>query len=205
MATFVDLKAAYDWVPRWCLLKVFEFRTGASKITKMLAESFTGTKAQITRSKEKFPTAWGLKQGALESPVLFNIYFDFCIQVAKEKIRREIQPGTVSLKFNIKSACLGPRGQRTRWDSNGKVTVEEEEYADDFIGVKTSIDESKAALEAMDETFKRFGLAISFGKTETMLFGFPETETAKESLFEVAGEIIKNVREFTYLGHKITN
>eukprot|EP00794_Sanderia_malayensis_P001214 gene1214-591_t len=53
------------------------------------------------------------------------------------------------------------KGQRTRWDSNGKVTVEEEEYADDFIGVKASIDESKAALEAMDETFKRFGLAIS--------------------------------------------
>eukprot|EP00794_Sanderia_malayensis_P017859 gene17859-19639_t len=175
-----DPQAAYDWVPRLCLLNVFEFRTGASKITKMLAESFTGTKAQLTGSKEKFPTICGLKQGALESPVLFNIYFDICIQVAKEKIRREIQPGIVSLKFDIKSECLRPRGQRSRWDSSGKITVEEEEYDDDFIGVNTSIDESKAALEAMDKTFKRFGLTISFGKTETMLFGFPEAETAKK-------------------------
>eukprot|EP00794_Sanderia_malayensis_P001212 gene1212-589_t len=93
MATFVDLKAAYDWVPRWCLLKVFEFRTGASKITKMLAESFTGTKAQITRSKEKFPTAWGLKQGALESPVLFNIYLIFASKLQKRKFDRRLSQG----------------------------------------------------------------------------------------------------------------
>ncbi len=38
-----------------------------------------------------------------------------------------------------------------------------------------------------------------------MLFGLSEEETAKNSLFDVAGEKIKNVGEFTYLGHKISN
>ena len=205
VATFIDLKAAYDWVPRDSLIKVFEFRTGATKIAKMLAEGFRDTKAQITGSKEQFSTTCGLKQGALESPVLFNIYFDFCIAIAKEKINQEISPGKVSLKFNIKTECLGPRELRTHGDSHGEVEVDEEEYADDLVGINTSIEEARQSLVAMDETFKKFGLTISFGKTETMLFGFPEEDAARTSLFEVSGEAIKNVRSFTYLGHSISN
>ena len=206
VATFIDLKAAYDWVPRECLLKVFEYRTGATKIAKMLAEGFRNTKAHITGSKEQFQTTCGLKQGALESPVLFNIYFDFCIQIAKERIQREIKPGKVALKFNIKTEC-SPRELRggERGDCSGMVEVDEEEYADDLVGINDCIEDAKNVLVILDETFKRFGLTISFGKTETMLFGFPEVETAKESLFEIGGETIKNVRKFTYLGHKITN
>ena len=38
-----------------------------------------------------------------------------------------------------------------------------------------------------------------------MLFNFDEETTAKKSLFSINDEVIKNVRKFTYLGHKITN
>ncbi len=97
------------------------------------------------------------------------------------------------MKFNIKSECLRPRELRTRGDSAGTVEIDEEKYADDFVGINNRISEAEASLEIMDETFKRFGLAISFSKTETMLFGFSEEKTAKNSLFDVAGEKIKNV------------
>ena len=213
VCTFIDLKAAYDWIDREALLKVFEYRTGATTFAKILAESFRETSAQITGSKNTFPTEAGLKQGALESPVLFNIYFDFCIQIAKNQITAAFpQRHYPTLKFRIPSICqLRDRASRStsRGAANegveGTVGVDEEEYADDLVLVTLSIDEAKRSLEIYDENFRRFGLTVSFGKTETMLFGFSEEETAVESLFSISEEKIKNVRKFTYLGHKITN
>ncbi len=49
VAMFIDLKAAYNWVPRDCLIKVFKYRTGASKIAKMLSEGFANTQGPHNR------------------------------------------------------------------------------------------------------------------------------------------------------------
>ena len=79
ITTFIDLKAAYDWIPCDALLKVIEFRTGASKLTKIIAKTLQGTKGRIKGDERWFSTKVGLKQGSLESLPYFNIYFDFCI------------------------------------------------------------------------------------------------------------------------------
>ena len=208
VSTFIDLKAAYDWIDRDGLLRVFEFRTGAPIITKILRESFRETTAQIKGCKTTFNTEAGLKQGALESPVLFNIFFDFCIQIAKYEIKAEIDPAKIEFDYSIDSNCfhldrsLPPR-ERPR--PYGKLEIDEEEYADDLVTVNTSIEDAENCLKIFDRVFRRFGLTISFGKTETMLFNFDEETTAKKSLFSINDEVIKNVRKFTYLGHKITN
>ena len=208
VCTFVDLKAAYDWIDRDAILEVFEFRTGATVIRKVLEESFKNTTAQIKGCKSTFKTEAGLKQGALESPVLFNIFFDYCIQIAKHEISTEIDPGKIKFQYSIDSPCWHLDRSipwRERPKPSGECTVDEEEYADDLFYGNTSIEDSKKTLELFDRVFRRFGLTVSFGKTETMLFNFDEQTTAKKTLFSVAGEEIKNVRKFTYLGHKITN
>ena len=73
-----------------------------------------------------------------------------------------------------------------------------------MVLANTNIEEAEKSLKIFDRVFRRFGLTISFGKTETMLFNFDEETTAKTSLFSINDEKIKNVRKFTYLGHKIT-
>ena len=51
IGTFIDLKAAYDWIPRDALLKIIELRTGASKLTKVIKNTLQGTKARIKGDK----------------------------------------------------------------------------------------------------------------------------------------------------------
>ena len=111
---------------------MFEFRTGASIITKILRENFRETTAQIKGCKTTFPTKSGLKQGALESPVLFNIFFDFWIQIAKYEIKTEIDTEKIEFDYSIDSNCfhlyrsLPPR-ERPR--PYRKLEIDEEKYA----------------------------------------------------------------------------
>ena len=47
-------------------------------------------------------------------------------------------------------------------------------YADDIAILCKNVDELAAILNIYDQTFSRFGLQISYGKTETMAFNVPE-------------------------------
>ena len=78
-------------------------------------------------------------------------------------------------------------------------------YADDIAILCKNIDELAAILNIYDQTFTRFGLKISYGKTETIAFNVPEDIKSKKSLFSISNVPIKNVRTFKYLGHMITN
>ena len=70
-------------------------------------------------------------------------------------------------------------------------------YADDIALLCSNVDEL-SKIVSIYNTFSRFGLTISTGKTETMAFNVPDEIKSKPSL-------ILNVRTFKYLGHLITN
>ena len=183
IAVFIDLKSAYDWIPRDALLKVIQFRTGASKIVNIIRESFRNTEAKIKGSKDKFATASGLKQGSLDSPPYFNIYFDFCIEVAKHQIKHKNLCHQIKMNYQIPLECVGKREERNARDTRGVIKIEEEEYADDLICITGTIEEAKVTTEVYNDTFARFGLTIAREKTETMSFNVDESTKTKESLF----------------------
>ena len=56
-------------------------------------------------------------------------------------------------------------------------------YADDIAILCKNIDELAAILNIYDQTFSRFGLQISYGKTETMAFNVPEDIKSKNPSF----------------------
>ena len=199
------MKSAYDWIPRDALLKVIQFRTGASKIVNIIRESFRNTEAKIKGSKDKFATASGLKQGSLDSPPYFNIYFDFCIEVAKHQIKHKNLCHKIKMKYQIPLECVGKREERATGDTRGVIKIEEEEYADDLVCITGSTEEAKVTTEVYNATFARFGLTIARDKTETMAFNFDESTKTKETLFSIDGTPIKNVQIFKYLGYHISN
>ena len=80
-AIFIDFTAAYDHIPRDCLFRVLDFRTGASLLVHILLQLYEGTIAKITGSKIYFGIFCGCRQGGIESPTLFNYYFDFVLKV----------------------------------------------------------------------------------------------------------------------------
>ena len=77
-------------------------------------------------------------------------------------------------------------------------------YADDMVIFGRNIQEAENILQVVSNTCKRFGLTVSFGKTKTQVFNDVEL-AAKPTLFNIDGQKIENVQEFTYLGHVVSN
>ena len=201
---FIDLKAAYDWIDRDMLFKVLEIRLKSPFLVKLLKVFYTGTSAAIKGSKTFFETFTGCRQGGLESPVIFNVYMDFVLRCAEYEVLQQFPNTGLEYSYRIPGHC-STREQRSVHGLSGTERLRMILYADDIAILCKDIDELATILNIYDQTFTRFGLKISYGKTETMAFNVPEDIKSKKSLFSIGNVPIKNVRTFKYLGHMITN
>ena len=201
---FIDLKAAYDWIDRDMLFRVLEIRLNSPFLVKLLKVFYTGTSAAIKGSKTFFETFTGCRQGGLESPVIFNVYMDFVLRCAEYEVLQQFPNTGLEYSYRIPGHC-STREQRSVHGLSGTERLRMILYADDIAILCKNIDELASILNIYDQTFLRFGLQMSYGKTETMAFNVPEDIKAKKSLFSIGDVPIKNVRTFKYLGHVITN
>ena len=201
---FVDLKAAYDWIPRDALFKCLEVRLNCPHIVSILCAFYTSTQACIKGSIRLFDTMVGCRQGALESPLLFNIYMDFVVRIARYEVFKKYPDAGIKVDYCIPND-VSPRDYRNRAKPNGSMYVTELLYADDEAIFANSIQLLKNILEIYDQTFSRFGLQISYSKTETMAFNVKDEIKNQECLLMIGNNKIKNVRSFKYLGFTITN
>ena len=198
---FVDLTAAYDHIPRDFLFRVLELRTGAKLLVYILRKLYDGTTAYVSGTKVKFDILSGCRQGGLESPTLFNFYFDFVLKVCSEAIDRKYPGGWgVSFDYRIPNECTN-REQRKTKKMNGTEIVRWLLYADDLVLFCISIAEAQDIMNIMNITCKRFGLTISFKKTKVMQFN---SDTSDINIV-VDGTELGIVSEFCYLGHTIFN
>ena len=78
-------------------------------------------------------------------------------------------------------------------------------YADDIVFFAKNIEELQKILNIYDNEFRKFGLTISTLKTKTMCFNVPTNMMDSESLVCLGNEAIDNVKQFTYLGHTLSN
>ena len=88
VAVFIDLTAAYDHIPRDFLFRVLKFRTGATFLIHLLELMYKRTTESIKGMRSKFEILVGCRQGGQESPVMFNYYFDFVLNIAAAEIDR---------------------------------------------------------------------------------------------------------------------
>ncbi|KAJ8286124.1 hypothetical protein GJAV_G00034810 [Gymnothorax javanicus] len=192
---FVDLKAAYDWIPRDALFKCLEIRLKSPHLVSVLRALYTGTKAYIKGSKDLFETLVGCRQGTLESPVLFNIYMDFVVRVAHHEILKEYPESGMKVEYCIPNE-ISPREYRKRAPARGTIQITELLYADDEAIFASSVEELKSIMEIYNRTFERFGLKMSYSKTETMAFNVDDEIKNKESLITIGNNKIKNSKLF---------
>ena len=151
--------------------------------------------------KSSFEVLIGCRQ---ESPCLFNYYFDFVLKVAAHEIDRIYPEGWgIDFDYNIPHTCSN-RIQRRVAGLSGTQIIKWILYADDMVVFAKTVNEAEEILKIISDTCKRFGLSVSFGKTKTQVFN-DEDLAQKPSLFNIGVHEIENVREFTYLGHVITN
>ena len=104
--------------------------------------------------------------GGLESPTLFNYYFDFVLKVCAEEIDRKIPDGWgISFKYRIPSECT-TREQRGEIRMHGIEIIRWLLYADDLVLFCPNITQAQHIIIIMNNVCKRFGLTISFKKNK---------------------------------------
>ena len=186
------------------LFKTLDIRIKSPILVNILKVFYTGTSAAINGSKVFFKTFTGCRQGGLESPVLFNIYFDFVLRCVEHEVLQRFPNTGLQYSYSIQCHCSN-MVQRSVHGLSGVQRLRMVLYADDIALLCTNIDELAEIIKIYDDTFTRFRLKISTGKTEIMAFNVPEGIKSMASLISIGGVALKNVRTFKYLGHMITN
>ena len=148
-----------------------------------------------------FPVGAGVRQGAFESPIVFNIYLDLVLRVIRNRLVETLgdQFG-IEFDFQIPGE-VSTREMRAACRNRGKLSLTELLYADDAAMFFKSRTAMSTGLQIIHSELARFGLILSLPKTETMVVNDDDSgEQSKPTLVSFEGFDLKNTQEFKYLG-----
>ncbi len=163
---FVDLRKAYDSIPRDALWRVLSAYGVDAKVIELLADLHTGTQAAVKLAGEHgdwFDIGRGVRQGCVIAPLLFNIYFDCVIRLSLA----EMPEGCgVRLAFKAEGEVL-PWHVRAGGPST-MLTIAALMYADDLVLMSCDRCELELMLKVFDSVCSRMGMCVNAAKTELM-------------------------------------
>lgn len=193
---FVDLSKAFDTVNRPALWQILRKKGCPDKFVRLIQSLHDGMKAQINFGGElsnSFPVENGVKQGDLDAPVLFAIYFAAMLQVALKNITSGIY---------IRYRTTGNIFDLSRLRAKTRVShtlIRDLLYADDADLVSHTEEDLQSLVSAFDSTADAFGLTINQKKTVVMYQPTIGKKYRKPSIY-VKGKALKVVDKFVYLG-----
>ena len=177
---FVDLKKAYDMVPRaklfYTLLKEYEI---GGNFLKILQEIYTNNKIFIKTAEgllQPITTSIGVKQGCVFSPVLFNIFINKICSIFDESCN------PIKIK-NLEVNCLL--------------------WADDLFLCSESATGLQNAINKMQSFYESLDLPINIKKTKIMIFNKRGLTLSDKFSFTLCGEKLEITNEYQYLGLKL--
>ena len=198
-AAFVDLKKAYDSVPRKLLFKVLRAEGIPEVMVRILESLYSKTTGRV-RVKgmlgAEFDLRTGVRQGCVISPLLFNIYLNHILKRAE----RELKEKGLQFAFHI-GRKLGPSG-----DPNAEtLSVWGTLYADDIALLATSKENLQEMLTTIDTEFTRYGMTISAEKTKVMMCGDKKPDEPVDAMnIKIGDQKLEEVQSFKYVGGIIT-
>ena len=192
---FVDLKKAYDSVPRSALWRVLE-KVGVPPTMLQIIRSFhDGMKAEIrvgSSSTDSIEVKNGLRQGCTLAPTLFNIYYSVVIANWRERC----PSAGVNVKFKYGRKLVGDRTAKSRLKV---VRTTESQFADDAATYATSRKTFESSATELKDTVEDWGMVVSIEKTKGMMVGSGMDEVDTMSLQMEHGSI-EMMNTFPYLG-----
>ena len=189
---FVDLRKAYDTVPREALWHVLEKYGIPPPLVNIIRSLHDGMKAGVKVDGATTPEIEvinGLRQGCTIAPTLFNLYFNFVM----EQWRKRSQPFGVEVLYKYGGKLVGERTRRPL-----KTTVTELQFADDAAIVGSSREEIERAARTLDEVASEWGLTLSLPKTKLLVSGVWNEDDLQP--ITIRGDSIEVVPDFRYLG-----
>lgn len=146
----MDLTKAYDRVDRgllWKLLRRLDIPPKMLAVIESLHEGARGRVRIDGKSSDWFDLSIGLRQGAIFSPTLFNIFFGEIIKQMRTKFRYEGLVGAQILFRRNGTIVSGAR--KFRWgDRNVELaTIYEILFADDLVLLASTADELQRMID----------------------------------------------------------
>lgn len=174
---FIDLEKAFDSVLWDKMMMMFKVIGVKYKDRRILWELYNQQVAIITcgETTEQATIGKGVRQGCNLSPLIFNAYIEQAIKEIKEHI-------------NCGVKIQGEKVSMLR-------------YADDIAVLSESKEDLEKMLETMEQVLESYGLKINKSKTKIMVCG--NKEQAKIRI-KVGNQTLEELKEFNYLGSKIT-
>jgi hypothetical protein len=153
---FVDLRKAYDSIPRDALWRVLSTYGVDAKVTELLADLHTGTQAAVKLAGEHgdwFDISRGVRQGCVIAPLLFNTFFDCVVRLALA----EMPDGCgVHLEFRAEGEVL-PWHKKAGGESVTMKSIAALIYADDLVLMSCDRAELELMLKKFDAVCSKMG------------------------------------------------
>ena len=199
LLVFVDLKKAYDSVPRKAIwLALSKLRVPESLI-QLISSFHCDMQATIRLNNdalEPIDVNNGLRQGCTMAPVLFNLYSCLVVERWNERVR-DLDGVGAYLRYKYDNKLF------RRYTRNADETeVNECQFADDEALLATTKRGAELATIEYMRVAADFGLTLSIPKTKAMAVGRLVTEEDKQAL-DVGGAEIESVEVFQYLGSQV--
>ena len=196
----VDLKKAYDSVPRHALWRVLD-KIGVPPTMLQIIKSFhDGMRADVrvgNTSSDSFEVTNGLRQGCTLAPTLFNIYYS----VVVSNWRDRCPAAGVNVRFKHGRKLVGDRTAKSRLSL---VKVTESQFADDTATYAVSRGVFEHSAREFVCSAKDWGMTVSIEKTKGMVIGRKVAERDVEPIQTESGSI-EMVDSFPYLGSIVAN
>ncbi len=189
---FIDLKKAYDSVPRealWTALQKYGFPPNMIHLIRSFHE---GMSAELKVNGEilegEIHVTNGLRQGCTMAPTLFSLFYNLVIEVWRNMC---VEDG-VTILYSMDGHLIGSR--TSRYDM---ASWNELQFADDTAILGPSREKILHAMRKLFLVTSQWGLTISIPKTKAMVVGGTEGE---QQDLQVDSVMVEMVQEFKYLG-----
>ena len=170
---FVDLRKAYDSVPREAMWKVLRKLGVPDALVDIIRSFHTNMEARIRVGGELLQEIGvnnGLRQGCTMAPTLFNLYASVVAEKWAEAVE-DVEDVGVDLLYKLDQQLFR---RCTRGAS--EVMVTKGEFADDVVLVASTREAAEAVGRAYVAVTGALGLTVSFPKTKFMVVGCGVTE-----------------------------
>ena len=199
---FIDLTKAYDTVNRGLLWKLLGRYGIPDRLIQIIRNMHDGMKAKLNLDvgmSEEIPVENGLRQGCVKAPILFNLFFAAVMFEALHDLPRE---SGVGIKFKLDGRLWDTRrlqGKRVR-----EAFITDLCYADDCALVAHTQQELQDFVTRISKACQKYGLTISFKKTEVMKQATGIIPTSEKVEVVLDGKVLAVVDSFVYLGSTMT-
>ena len=177
---FIDLRKAYDSVPREAMWVVLKKLGVPDQLVEIIQSFHQDMKAQILLGDtplEEIEVGNGLRQGCCMAPALFNLYS--CVVVERWMARME---GIDGFGVYLRHKHDGKLYRRYTQNAN-ETKVTECQFADDAALLATTRDGANRSLQVYMRVAGDFGLTVSIPKTKVMVTGREVTEADRAPLY----------------------